>query len=71
MALDGKVTLDENAGFRHPDHEALEDKAAADPLEAAAKAKDLNYVKLDGSVGIIGNGAGPGHVDPGRRRLRR
>ena len=58
IALDGKVTLDENAGFRHPDHAALEDKAAADPLEAAAKAKDLNYVKLDGSVGIIGNGAG-------------
>ena len=58
VALDGKVTLDENAGFRHPDHEALEDKAAADPLEAAAKAKNLNYVKLDGSVGIIGNGAG-------------
>jgi succinyl-CoA synthetase beta subunit len=58
IALDGKVTLDENAGFRHPDHAALEDKAAADPLEAAAKEKDLNYVKLDGSVGIIGNGAG-------------
>jgi succinyl-CoA synthetase beta subunit len=58
VALDGKVTLDENAGFRHPDHEALEDKAAADPLEAAAKEKNLNYVKLDGSVGIIGNGAG-------------
>jgi len=58
IALDGKVTLDENAGFRQPDHEALEDKAHADPLEAAAKAKDLNYVKLDGSVGIIGNGAG-------------
>jgi succinyl-CoA synthetase beta subunit len=58
VALDGKVTLDENAGFRHPDHAALEDKASADPLEAAAKAKNLNYVKLDGSVGIIGNGAG-------------
>ncbi len=58
VALDGKVSLDENAGFRHPDHEALEDKASADPLEAAAKAKDLNYVKLDGTVGIIGNGAG-------------
>ncbi|WP_028044984.1 ADP-forming succinate--CoA ligase subunit beta [Cellulomonas sp. URHE0023] len=58
VALDGKVTLDENAGFRHPDHEALEDSAAADPLEARAKEKDLNYVKLDGSVGIIGNGAG-------------
>jgi len=58
VALDGKVTLDANADFRHPDHEALEDKAAADPLEAAAKEKGLNYVKLDGSVGIIGNGAG-------------
>ena len=58
VALDGKVTLDENAGFRHADHEALEDKAAADPLEAKAKALDLNYVKLDGAVGIIGNGAG-------------
>ena len=58
VALDGKVTLDGNADFRHPDHEALEDKSAEDPLEAAAKAKGLNYVKLDGSVGIIGNGAG-------------
>jgi succinyl-CoA synthetase beta subunit len=58
VALDGKVSLDENAGFRHPDHEALEDKASTDPLEAAAKAKNLNYVRLDGSVGIIGNGAG-------------
>ena len=58
IALDGKVTLDENADFRHPDHTALEDTAAADPLEAAAKAKHLNYVKLDGDVGIIGNGAG-------------
>jgi succinyl-CoA synthetase beta subunit len=58
IALDGKVTLDENADFRHPDHEALEDKAAADPLEAKAKASNLNYVKLDGEVGIIGNGAG-------------
>ena len=58
VALDGKVTLDENAGFRHADHAALEDQAAADPLEAAAKAKGLNYVKLDGNVGIIGNGAG-------------
>ncbi|MBB5140597.1 succinyl-CoA synthetase beta subunit, partial [Thermocatellispora tengchongensis] len=56
-ALDGKVTLDDNAAFRQPDHEALADKASEDPLEAAAKAKDLNYVKLDGSVGIIGNGA--------------
>jgi succinyl-CoA synthetase beta subunit len=58
VALDGKVTLDENAAFRHPNHEALEDKDAADPLEAKAKANDLNYVKLDGEVGIIGNGAG-------------
>ncbi len=58
IALDGKVTLDANAAFRHADHEALEDTAAADPLEAAAKAKGLNYVKLDGSVGVIGNGAG-------------
>ena len=58
IALDGKVSLDENADFRHPDHEALADKSAEDPLEAAAKAKGLNYVKLDGSVGIIGNGAG-------------
>ncbi len=58
IALDGKVTLDANAGFRHPDHAELEDTAATDPLEAAAKEKDLNYVKLDGSVGIIGNGAG-------------
>ena len=58
VALDGKVSLDENAAFRHPEHEALEDKDAADPLEAKAKAHDLNYVKLDGQVGIIGNGAG-------------
>ena len=58
IALDAKVSLDENAAFRHPDHAALADKESEDPLEAAAKAKDLNYVKLDGSVGIIGNGAG-------------
>jgi succinyl-CoA synthetase beta subunit len=58
LALDAKVTLDENAGFRHPEHAALEDAAAADPLEAAAKEKHLNYVKLEGEVGIIGNGAG-------------
>src|SRR5690349_3516237 len=57
-ALDGKVSLDENAEFRHEDHAAFEDKEAADPLEAKAKAKGLNYVKLDGAVGIIGNGAG-------------
>ncbi|HEX2706219.1 MAG TPA: ADP-forming succinate--CoA ligase subunit beta [Candidatus Lustribacter sp.] len=58
VALDGKVSLDANAGFRHPDHAELEDTTATDPLEAAAKEKDLNYVKLDGSVGVIGNGAG-------------
>jgi succinyl-CoA synthetase beta subunit len=58
VALDGKVTLDGNAGFRHPEHDALVDQAAEDPLEARAKEKDLNYVKLDGQVGIIGNGAG-------------
>jgi succinyl-CoA synthetase beta subunit len=57
-ALDGKITLDDNADFRHPDHSAFEDRAAADPLEAKAKQKGLNYVKLDGEVGIIGNGAG-------------
>jgi len=58
VALDGKITLDENADFRHPDHTTLEDAASADPLEARAKAKGLNYVKLDGAVGVIGNGAG-------------
>jgi succinyl-CoA synthetase beta subunit len=57
-ALDGKITLDDNADFRHPEHTAFEDRAAADPLEAKAKEKGLNYVKLDGQVGIIGNGAG-------------
>ncbi|MHA7275333.1 ADP-forming succinate--CoA ligase subunit beta [Arthrobacter sp. Hz1] len=58
IALDGKVTIDENAGFRQAGHAALEDQDEADPLEAKAKANDLNYVKLDGEVGIIGNGAG-------------
>ena len=58
IALDGKVTFDDNAIFRHADHEALVDHDAADPLEALAKEKDLNYVKLEGEVGIIGNGAG-------------
>ena len=58
VALDGKVSLDDNAEFRHPAHAAFEDTSAADPLEARAKEKDLNYVKLDGEVGIIGNGAG-------------
>ncbi|PRY43665.1 ADP-forming succinate--CoA ligase subunit beta [Umezawaea tangerina] len=58
VALDGKVTIDENAAFRHPEHAALVDEKTEDPLEAKAKAKGLNYVKLDGQVGIIGNGAG-------------
>ncbi len=58
LALDGKVTLDDNADFRHPDHEELVDIAATDPLEVKAKEKGLNYVKLSGEVGIIGNGAG-------------
>jgi succinyl-CoA synthetase beta subunit len=56
LALDGKVTLDENAEFRHERAEMERDQL--DPLEAKAKAMDLNYVKLDGEVGIIGNGAG-------------
>ncbi|MGH3696230.1 MAG: ADP-forming succinate--CoA ligase subunit beta [Pseudonocardiaceae bacterium] len=58
IALDGKVTLDDNAAFRHPGHAELADPAGQDPLEARAKARHLNYVKLDGQVGIIGNGAG-------------
>ncbi|HEY0871438.1 MAG TPA: ADP-forming succinate--CoA ligase subunit beta [Acidothermaceae bacterium] len=58
LALDGKVTLDENAAFRQPGHAALADAEAADPIEARAKAAHLNYVKLEGEVGIIGNGAG-------------
>jgi succinyl-CoA synthetase beta subunit len=59
VALDGKVTLDDNAAFRHAETVArFEDAATTDPLERKAKEKDLNYVKLDGEVGIIGNGAG-------------
>ena len=58
IALDGKVSLDDNAEFRHPEHAALADTASTDPLEQLAKEKNLNYVKLDGEVGIIGNGAG-------------
>ena len=58
IALDGKVTLDDNAGFRHAEHEVLVDHDSTNPLEKLAKEKDLNYVKLDGQVGIIGNGAG-------------
>lgn len=58
VALDGKVSLDDNASFRHPDHEAFVDNASIDPIELRAKEHDLNYVKLSGEVGIIGNGAG-------------
>ncbi len=58
LAADAKVTLDDNAVFRHPDHAELADISATDPLELAAAERDLNYVKLDGDVGIIGNGAG-------------
>ena len=58
VALDGKVSLDENADFRHPDHAALADSSAENPLEVQAKEKGLNYVKLDGQIGVIGNGAG-------------
>ncbi len=57
-ALDGKVSLDENAEFRHEDHAAFVIREEEDQLEAQAKDKGLNYVKLDGEVGIIGNGAG-------------
>ena len=58
LALDGKVSLDENAHFRHASHADLVDVSATDPIELRAKSFDLNYVKLDGAVGIIGNGAG-------------
>lgn len=58
IALDGKVSLDENADFRHPENAAFVDVSAVDPLEQKAKEKGLNYVKLEGEVGIIGNGAG-------------
>ena len=57
-ALDGKVSLDDNADFRHEDHAKFVIREEEDPLEAQAKDKGLNYVKLDGEVGIIGNGAG-------------
>ncbi|MDY4492537.1 MULTISPECIES: ADP-forming succinate--CoA ligase subunit beta [Schaalia] len=57
-AVDGKVSLDDNARFRHPEHEALVDRVTQDPREALAKEAGLNYVRLEGEVGIIGNGAG-------------
>ena len=58
IALDGKVTLDDNARFRHPAHAELVDNAATDPLEARAREAGLNYVRLEGQVGVLGNGAG-------------
>jgi len=58
IALDGKVSIDENSDFRHPDHQAFVDHSKTDPLEVLAIERGLNYVKLDGDVGIIGNGAG-------------
>ncbi|HWT92401.1 MAG TPA: ADP-forming succinate--CoA ligase subunit beta [Solirubrobacteraceae bacterium] len=57
-ALDAKVTLDGNAAYRHPDHADLIDLAAEDPQERMARERDLTYVKLDGDIGILGNGAG-------------
>jgi succinyl-CoA synthetase beta subunit len=57
-ALDSKFTVDDNALFRHPDVAAMRDVAAADPLEALAREKGVTYVKLDGEVGVLGNGAG-------------
>lgn len=58
LALDGKVSIDSNSDFRHPEHAELIDHSKTDPLEILAIEKHLNYVKLDGTVGIIGNGAG-------------
>ena len=58
VALDGKVSLDANSAFRHPEWADYADESSDDPLEVKARAKGLNYVKLDGSVGVIGNGAG-------------
>lgn len=58
LALDGKVSLDNNAAFRHPEHAVFADKSAQDPREAMAKEAGLNYVRLEGQVGVIGNGAG-------------
>jgi succinyl-CoA synthetase beta subunit len=58
VALDAKVTLDDNAMFRHPDNATLDDSSDADPQEAMAKERGLTYVKLDGDIGIFGNGAG-------------
>ena len=74
-ALDAKVTLDDNALFRHGDNADLRDVSNEDPQELMAKERGLTYVKLDGDIGILGNGAGLVDVDarrgrPGRRRAR-
>ena len=58
LALDGKVTLDDNASFRHPEHAALHDASGADPLETRAEEAGLSYVRLSGEIGVLGNGAG-------------
>ena len=58
LALDGKVSLDDNAAFRHPGHAAFKDAQDADPLEARAQEAGLSYVRLEGQVGVLGNGAG-------------
>ena len=70
LALDGKVTLDDNAHYRHASHADFVDRDNTDPIELRAKEFDLNYVKLHGEVGIVGNGAGPGHEHSGRRGVR-
>ena len=75
VALDSKFTVDGNALYRHPDTAAFRNVGAEDPQEQMAKERGLTYVKLDGNVGILGNGAGPRDVDarrgrPGRRRAR-
>jgi succinyl-CoA synthetase beta subunit len=67
-ALDAKVTLDDNALFRHPENAELRDPSAEDPQEQMAHERGLTYVKLDGDIGILGNGAGPGHEHARRRR---
>ena len=85
-ALDSKFTVDDNALYRHPEIAEMRDLDAADPLEALAREKDVTYVKLDGEVGVLGNGAGltmstvdvvtfaggrPGELLRPRRRRRR
>ena len=67
-ALDAKVSLDGNALYRHPENQSLSDSENEDPIERRAKEQGVQYVKLDGDIGILGNGAGPGDVDARRRR---